>query len=236
MATAASPARPGPEARDVSERCWWNLSSVATLVLGLPDLKVHSATAPPYVHRVGPTLWAPGPVVEPSWLSVLGRGRPAVRVALSTNPVPDAALAVLGAQACSDRFDVVVTAGAKGLPDLPTTVVGAGDFPHSGLVGRVSAIICSAGYGTVTRAGCSGTPVLAVPFMGDQPLVAQAVVQARLGLSSLGDELSVEGLRASLDELMAWDKRPLDRLETAAQTYQAAHLSADLVEALIEQP
>ena len=103
-----------PSRRDVSERCWWNLSSVATLVLGLPGLKVHSAEAPAYVHRVGP----------------------------------------------------------------------------------------------VTRAVCSGTPVLAVPFVGDQALVAEAVVQTRLGPSSLADEVSVEGLRASLDELIAWYKRP----------------------------
>ena len=148
--------------------------------------------------------------------------------------MPDAPLAVLAAQACSERFDAVVTAGAKPLPDLPASVVAAGDFPHSELVGRVSAIICSAGYGTVTRAACSGTPVLAVPYMGDQPLVAEAVVQTRLGLSSLADELSAEGLRASLDELIAWDKRPLDRLQTAAQSYQAAHRSADLVQALLE--
>jgi UDP:flavonoid glycosyltransferase YjiC (YdhE family) len=95
-------------------------------------------------------------------------------------------------------------------------------------------IICCAGYGIVTRAACSRNPVLAVPFMGDQPLVAEAVVQARLGLSSLPTDLSVEGLRDSLDELSAWDKRPLDRLQMAAKTYQAARQSADLVGALIQ--
>ena len=220
--------------RGLSEQCWWNLSSVATLVLGLPELKVRSAEAPAYVHRVGPSLWAPGRIDGPPWLPDLGRGRPAVLVALSTNPVPDAELAALAAQACSDRFDVVVTAGAKPLPDLPGVVVAAGDFPHSELVPRVAMIICCAGYGIVTRAACSGTAVLAVPFMGDQPLVAEAVVQARLGLSSLPNGLSVEGLRDSLEELGTWDKRPLDRLQMAAKNYQAAGRSADLVEALIQ--
>jgi hypothetical protein len=38
----------------------------------------------------------------------------------------------------------------------------------------------------------------------------------------------------ALEHLIAWDKRPLDRLEMAAQSYQAAHRSADLVEALLE--
>ena len=42
----------GPEPRATEEACWWNLSSVATLVLGLPELKAHAAPAPAYVHRV----------------------------------------------------------------------------------------------------------------------------------------------------------------------------------------
>ncbi len=46
----------GPEPRATEEACWWNLSSVATLVLGLPELKAHAAPAPAYVHRVGPAF------------------------------------------------------------------------------------------------------------------------------------------------------------------------------------
>src|SRR5438477_6305521 len=81
------------------ERCWWTLSRLATLVLGLPELKVHALAAPAYVHRPGPTLWQSAPADAPSWLARLGERRPAVLVALSTNPVPDTPLAVLAAQA-----------------------------------------------------------------------------------------------------------------------------------------
>jgi DNA-binding transcriptional LysR family regulator len=107
------------ESRGADERCWWNLSPVATLVLGLPELKAHSATAPDYVYRVGPTVWSPPGAPQPAWLSSLGQRRPAVLVALSTNPVPDEALAILGVSAWHERFDLVVTAGAKPLPELP---------------------------------------------------------------------------------------------------------------------
>jgi hypothetical protein len=37
-----------------------------------------------------------------------------------------------------------------------------------------------------------------------------------------------------IDELSLWDRRPLDRLQMAAKTYQAARQSAELVEALIK--
>jgi UDP:flavonoid glycosyltransferase YjiC (YdhE family) len=223
----------GDERRGVDESCWWNLSPVATLVLGLPELKVHSAAAPGYVHRVGPSLWAAPGGPEPEWLAGLGQDRPGVLIALSTNPVPDSPLAERGAEAFLGGFDVVVTAGAKLLPDLPSGVIAAGDFPHSLLLGQVAAVVCSAGHGTVTRAACAGVGVLAVPQMGDQPLVAEAVARSGLGFSLAPNQVTVEGLRASLGELLASDPGGRHRLAAAAQTYAAAPRSADLVQALI---
>ena len=167
-----------PEPRGHDQICWWNQSALATLVLGLPELKVHARPAPDYVHRVGPTLWTPPAVPEPDWLSRLGEDRPAVLVTLSTNPLPDEPLAVLGSEAWLGRFDIVVTAGGRALPDLPAGVISAGDFPHSQLFSQVAAVACSAGYGTVTRAASSGVGVLAVLQMGDQPLIADAVIRS----------------------------------------------------------
>ena len=64
----------------------------------------------------------------------------------------------------------------------------------------MAAVACSAGHGTVTRAACAGVGVLAVPQMGDQPLVAPAVVKSGLGVSLAPDEVTVHALRASLSE------------------------------------
>ena len=89
----------GPEPRGVEEACCWNLSSVATLVLRLPELKSHARPAPGYVHRVGPSIWAPSSGPEPGWLVGVGRDRPCVMLALSTNPVPDSLFAICGAEA-----------------------------------------------------------------------------------------------------------------------------------------
>ncbi len=109
----------GPEPRATEEACWWNLSSVATLVLGLPELKAHAAPAPAYVHRVGPSIWEPSPSPEPGWLAGVGGDRPCVLIALSTNPVPDSLLAICGAEAFVGRFDVVVTAAPSRSPTCP---------------------------------------------------------------------------------------------------------------------
>ena len=163
-----------------SDPCWWNLSGSATLVLGLPELKVHARPAPSFVHRIGPTLWQPPQAVLPDSLARLGRERPAVLVAMSTNPLGDEALAET-AQLLAVDLDVVLTAGQRPLPDSLAGLLGAGDVAHGLLMDRVAAVVCSGGHGTVTRAACAGVPVVAVPRMGDQFLVADAVATSGLG-------------------------------------------------------
>jgi len=223
----------GPEPRGRDQVCWWNQSALGTLVLGLPELKVHARPAPDYVHRVGPTLWAPPAVSEPDWLGRLGEDRPAVLVSLSSNPLPDEALAVLGSEAWLGRFDIVVTAGARALPDVPAGVISAGDFPHSQLFPHVAAVACSGGLGAVTRAACAGVGVLAVPQMGDQPLVADAVTRSGLGYAVQPDKLTVQWLTDSLDKVLTGDGLHLGALKEAAQSYEAVHVSVDVIEELL---
>jgi len=223
----------GPEPRGRDQVCWWNQSPLGTLVLGLPELKVHARPAPDYVHRVGPTLWAPPAAPEPDWLGRLGEDRPAVLVSLSSNPLPDEALAVLGSEAWLGRFDIVVTAGGRALPDLPAGVISAGDFPHSQLFPQVAAVACSAGHGAVTRAASAGVGVLAVPQMGDQALVADAVTRSGLGYAVQPEKLTVEWLRDSLDKLLTGDGLHLGALKDAAHGYDAVHVSVDLIEELL---
>jgi UDP:flavonoid glycosyltransferase YjiC (YdhE family) len=64
-------------------------------------------------------------------------------------------------------------------------------------------------------------------------LVAQAVVQSGLGVSLAPDELTAQGLRASLNELLTSDAGARRQLAAAAEAYSAAARSADLVESLI---
>jgi UDP:flavonoid glycosyltransferase YjiC (YdhE family) len=175
-----------------------------------------------------PSWWSPACLaVQPRPASSGDPGR------LVDQPGSRRGLANLDTLAWQERFDLVITAGVEPLPQLPATVVTAGDFPHSELMPKVAAVVSSAGYGTVTRAACAGVGVLAVPHMGDQPLVAGAVVQSGLGASLSPDELTVERLQTTLDGVLATGAPAGERLRTAAQTYRAALTSAELIESFV---
>jgi hypothetical protein len=215
---------------EADERCWWNLSSHATLVLGLPELKVHQRPAPAYVVRVGPSLWQPSGADLPE-LADLGRDRPSVLVALSTNPVGDEPLVVASGAWVRD-FDLAVTAGSRPLPDLPDGVRAAGDLPHGQLMDLVCAVVCSAGHGTVTRAACAGVPVIAAPRMGDQFLVADAVEATGLGVRIEPDQ-EPGVISSALAEVLALDPAPIERLGESASHYDAVVASLAEVERVI---
>lgn len=221
------------ERRGLDELCWWNLSPHTTLVLGLPELKVHATIAPQYVHRVGPTLWSPpGNEPLPPWIQALGNSRPAVLVSLSSTPVDDSGLANHAALALGGEYEVVVTAGGKAIPDFPESVVVARDLPHAWLMDRVSAVVCSAGHGIVTRSACAGMGVVAVPRFGDQFLVASAVEATGLGFQLSPDRLTVDALATAVATLERPDLAARRKaLAEKAATYRAAQRCVQLVEA-----
>lgn len=127
---------------------------------------------------------------------------------------------------------MVVTARQRVLSELGTTIA-AGDVAHSLVMPRVAAVACSAGHGTVTRAACLGLGVLAVPQMGDQHLVTQAVLRSGLGTQLNPASLSVEALRATLAELLSVDPARRSTPRRTADPYHAVERSLDLVEALL---
>jgi UDP:flavonoid glycosyltransferase YjiC (YdhE family) len=156
-----------------------------TLVLGLPELALRpDAELPRYVHRVGPVLWEPpwdGQL--PAWLDRLGRDRPAVLAANSTTGDTDEQTILdLGEGLAEDDLDLVATVTTtRTLPPLPANTMVTSFLPHSLLISRASAIVCSAGYGLTTKAACAGVPLVVVPRSKDQFEVAAAERQAGLG-------------------------------------------------------
>jgi hypothetical protein len=215
------------------ERCWWNLSSDVTVVLGLPELNTHRRPAPAYVHRVGPTLWRPAGAVIPQALSRLGQDRPAVLVAMSTNAVADDDLVQVAALLSQDH-DVVLTAGARSLPSMPAGVLVAGDVAHGLLMDRMAAVVCSAGYGTVTRAACAGVPVVAVPRMGDQFLVADAVQASGLGRWLAPDE-EPHVIAGAVTEICEAGPGRAQELRAAGRRSSAIENAVSLVKGLVSR-
>jgi UDP:flavonoid glycosyltransferase YjiC (YdhE family) len=213
--------------------CWWNLSPVATLVLGLPELMRTAEQTPGYVHRVGPAIWSPPDGRAPAWVPSLDAGRRTVLISLSTGAVEDLEVAV-ATDGLVEDFNVIVTAGGKALPSaLPAGLIVAGDYPHSQLLPRVDAVVCSGGHGIVTRCACLGIPVVAIPRMGDQFRVADAAAAHGLGIRLDRDVMDPARLQGAVTEALGQDPSARLRMAHAATAYDAPRRAADVVGELV---
>jgi UDP:flavonoid glycosyltransferase YjiC (YdhE family) len=224
----------GPEPLPESLATWWNQSSHATLVLGLPELLGHTAPAPVWVHHVGPSLWDGLPEVAPEWLDELG---PAVLVALSAGTDEDVSTLVVAAGAARERgVDVVATLSIPcELPALPDGVRTALRIPHGAVLPRVRAVVATGGLGTVTRVACAGLPAVLVPRANDQFLVAEAAVAAGMAVCVLPAELDGDRLGQALDRALTDRSLAASaaELRQAAARYDAPPAAVDVLESLV---
>ena len=223
-----------PESLPESLATWWNLSPLAALVLGLPELLGHTAPAPAWVHHVGPSLWDGLPAPLPDWLDELS---PAVLVALSAGTDEDVPTLVAAAEAARQRgLEVVATLSMpRELPPLSAGVRTALRIPHGAVLPRVRAIVATGGLGTVTRAACAGLPAVLVPRVNDQFLVAEAAVAAGVAVRVLPEELDVERMGRAMDRALTDHglATAAARLREAAARYDAPVAAADVLERLV---
>jgi UDP:flavonoid glycosyltransferase YjiC (YdhE family) len=224
--------RPSTEAR------WLALSPHLILLLGLRELMRFSSPLPPYVHAVGPLLWDP-PLRDapPPWLKRLGRDQPAVLVSTSSAFLDDADLVTLAAEALDgEDVDVVATVPAEQqLGPLPPHVVASRYVPHSLLLPRVQALLCSAGLHVIGKAVMAGVPVVAVPRGADGHLVAKAASDAGVAIELARNGLDAARLRAALREAMS-DARRRNTARAIAESSRrcnAPATAADLIEGVL---
>lgn len=187
------------ERRHGEESLWFPFSPYLILYLVHPRLSF--GPAPPYVRRVGASMWdEPARAPEAKWLADLGVRRPAVLVSTSSLWQDDADLVTGVASAMAgEDVDVVATVPTgQELPTLADNVTVTGQFPHSLLMPRVSCVVCSAGLGTVTRALCAGVPVVVVPRSGDGHNVARAAVRAGAGVALMPAAATAAELGAAI--------------------------------------
>lgn len=227
----------GPDARPDAESGWCPFSPLLTMIIGLPELALRPAVGlPTYVRRIGPVLWDPPGARIPSWVSQLGRSRPAVLVSNSTTGQDDFDLItrVVGSLRGSELEIVVTATGAGVLPDLGVRL--AQFIPHSLLIPRVKAVVCSAGYGTVTKAACSGVPLVLVPRAKDQFVVAAAAELAGIAIVELPEAATPARIGAAVRRLLSepgFADRAA-RLGRAAQRYSASVTAAEVIEQAIQ--
>lgn len=191
--------------REDSELYWAGVSPILTLLLGIPRLQ-YGGIRPEYVKAVGPIAWDPPSQMDaPPWLESLGRRRPAALVSTSHLWRRDDTLVLRAVEAlASEDFDVVVTVPAgHHLPELPPNVVKTAYFPHHLLIPRVSVVVCSAGFGTATRAVLAGRPTVVVPLGGDGEPVAEAVEHTGVGVVIRPDQLNTASVRAAVSRALS---------------------------------
>jgi UDP:flavonoid glycosyltransferase YjiC (YdhE family) len=207
------------------------------MIIGLPELALHpTVDLPTYVRRIGPVLWDPTVARLPSWVLQVGGDRPAVLVSNSTTDQDDLDLItkLVGSLRGSELEIIVTATGAGTLPDLGVRL--AEFIPHSVLIPRVKAVVCSAGYGTVTKAACSGIPLVLVPRAKDQFVVAAAAELAGIAIVELPEAATPARLGAAVRRLLS-EPGFADRtaiLGRVAQGYSASATAAELIEQAIQ--
>ena len=104
-----------------------------------------------------------------------------------------------------DGMDVqaVVVAPVDRVPHPPRNVVVTPEGPSSALLALAATVVTHGDHGTVGRGLGHGVPLVVVPLHGDQPVVAQQVVDAGAGVRVRYGGLSVERLRWAIESAVS---------------------------------
>jgi MGT family glycosyltransferase len=136
--------------------------------------------------------------------------RPIVYVSLGSINTDDAAFYRMCAEAFTDSgYYVIMSIGNKFSPEdlgtLPENVLARPFVPQLEVLQRASVFVTHAGFNSVNEALSFGVPMLAIPLVNDQHMVAKRIVSLELGLSADRAVLTSGSLRDLVDQL-ATDK------------------------------
>lgn len=152
-------------------------------------------TWPPHFHFVGPSIQdRPDPTPFP-WESLAMC--PRVFVSLGTISAEAGAgfyATVVEALRGLDA-QIIIAAPPSVVPHPPPTFLVRERVPQLALLPRVNAVVCHAGHNTVCESLANGLPLVVAPIRDDQPVVAQQVVRAGVGLRVRYGRLSPAVLR-----------------------------------------
>lgn len=221
------------------------LSPDLLVLLGVPELDYERADLPPSAHYVGACSWDPPEALDhetATWLAALPPETPLALVSAST--------ATFGGRP-DRRSAALVEAALAGLPELGIAVLATLPFdhplhaappapyrrlarfaPHSLMLPRANVVVTHGGFGAVLKALSHGLPVVAVPFAGDQPEVAQRVAVAGAGLRLDPAALTPEALRAAVQTVLedGTYRGAATRLATALRRHDGPAEAAALLE------
>lgn len=154
-----------------------------------PSFRLGWETAEPFVVQTAPSQHEGAAASSPEpWLNNLGVERPLIYVTLGTLFTHNQVVwrTLLDAVANLDA-DVLVTIGPDTSDGMfnatPDNVVVKRFVPQSHVLSRAAALVCHAGFNTLTGAFRAGVPSVCLPLNADQPLNAAACAAAGAGLN-----------------------------------------------------
>ncbi len=151
----------------------------------------------------------------------LATGPAPVYMGFGSIPIPDQARLVRALQGVLAERRVVLGAGWSRLNDLPThpDLFVVKYVNHEWLLPRCSAAIIHGGIGTVGAALRSGTPVIVVSILADQPINGKMIEEKKLGVHIPFKQLSAERLLMAIRA--AGEPRIVENCRAAAAVIRA---------------
>jgi MGT family glycosyltransferase len=193
---------------------------------------------PPHYAFVGPAL-AGRPDDAPfpwAWLD----GRPLVLVSLGTlNWRVGARFFAVAAEAVA-ALDVqaVLVAPPDLVPVVPANVLVMPRVPQLPLLERAAAVVSHAGHNTVCEALAHGLPLVVAPIRDDQPIVADQVVRAGVGVRVKFGRITAPVLRGAIEAVLADPalRAAAARVRDSFAAAGGVDAAADHLEALSTRP
>ena len=131
---------------------------------------------------------------------------------------------------------IVLSIGAhltsEELGTVPPNVIVVNHAPQLEILQRAHLCITHAGLNTVLEALAQGVPLVAIPVAYDQPGVAARIKHSRTGLYTPLHQLTVEGLRQQVDEVLDNPvyREQAQRLQNVIRQRNGLKLAADIIE------
>jgi MGT family glycosyltransferase len=197
---------------------------------------------PAHYHRTGPFHDGTGrvPVAFP-WERLTGE--PLIYASMGTimNGMLDVFRTILKAVERSG-YQLVLSVGtsidpAALQPVRPETII-LQRAPQLDLLKQAALCVTHAGLNTTLEALAQGVPLVAIPVAGDQPGVAARILASGTGLFLPLPELSVDSLRALVDEVLAtpsYRERAL-AMKSAIEQVDGLTMAAEIIERAFAKP
>jgi MGT family glycosyltransferase len=159
-------------------------SEQLVLAFSTPEL-VGGGPFPPEWLFVGPAIGM-RPIAEAFPWSWLDPKRHHVLITLGTVNAASGgrflSVAAAGATRLADRLQAIIVAPDGMLDATAPSVLVRPNVPQLNLLSHLDAVVCHAGHNTVCETLAHGIPLVVAPIRDDQPIIAQQVVDAGVGV------------------------------------------------------